>query len=58
MEFFQEHGDHWVQPHGPRLSDELLALTALETTADALIGFEQAVIPGLLQTAAYSRGLF
>jgi hypothetical protein len=58
LEFFQEHGDHWVQPHGVRLSDELLALTALETTAARIDWFEQLIVPGLLQTAAYMRGLF
>lgn len=48
MEFFHEHGDHWMQPHGLRLSDELRGLIVLEATATQIDWFEQSVIPGLL----------
>jgi hypothetical protein len=58
LEFFAEHGNHWLQSRGPRLSDELRALVVLESTATALSSFEQSVIPGLMQTASYSRNLF
>ena len=58
LSFFHEHGDHWLQPHGLQLSDELRGLIVLESTATQIDWFEQSMIPGLLQTASYSRGLF
>jgi hypothetical protein len=47
-----------MQARGLRLSDELRALTVLETTTAIAVTFEQAVIPGLLQTHEYTRSLF
>ena len=45
LRFFHEHDDHWVQPHGLTLSDDLRALTMLESTTAIAVSFEQAVVP-------------
>jgi transcriptional regulator with XRE-family HTH domain len=57
LAFFHEQQDYWIQPHGEQLSDRLLSLITLETTATAIKTFELAFIPGLLQTEDYARAL-
>lgn len=46
-----------LQDHGERLPDELRSLIELETTADAIIGYDPLAVPGLLQTEPYVRAL-
>jgi hypothetical protein len=49
---------HWLQPHGTRAPDELVTLVRHETTAGLIRCFEPLVVPGLLQTEEYARGVF
>jgi transcriptional regulator with XRE-family HTH domain len=44
-----------LQDNGDKLPEELLSLIKLETTTEALLDYEPALIPGLLQTESYVR---
>lgn len=48
----------WWQDFGDRLPPELRTLSDHEDSALTITGFENAVVPGLLQTADYARALF
>lgn len=48
----------WLRPHGERLPDELRTLIFHENTAASIHSYEPLLIPGLLQTEAYTRALF
>lgn len=47
----------WWQQYGDRLPAELCTLSNYEDAAIAITNFETSLIPGLLQTAGYSRAL-
>jgi transcriptional regulator with XRE-family HTH domain len=51
----QEGQGYWLSPHGEWLEDSLSSLIFHESTADRSISYEPFVVPGLLQTPAYSR---
>ena len=53
----QGRQDHRFQAHGGQLPEELKTLIFLENTAAEIEGYEQTFIPGLFQTAAYTRAL-
>lgn len=48
---------YFVRPHPPGLCDVTCALIFHESTADESIGYEPELVPGLLQTESYVRGL-
>lgn len=49
---------YWLRPHGGRLPDELRSLIIQENLAASIASYEPLLIPGLLQTEGYARGLF
>lgn len=49
---------YWLRPHGTRLPDELRSLVVQENLASSVSSYEPLLIPGLLQTEDYARGLF
>jgi transcriptional regulator with XRE-family HTH domain len=50
----QDNG-YWLSPQGEWLGTSLTSLIYHESTADRSISYEPFVVPGLLQTPAYSR---
>jgi transcriptional regulator with XRE-family HTH domain len=51
----KEGQGYWLSPHGEWLQDSLSSLIYHESTAGRSISYEPFVVPGLLQTPAYSR---
>lgn len=51
-------GGYWLRPHGRQLPDELRSLIFQENIARTITSYEPLLIPGLLQTEGYARGLF
>lgn len=49
---------YWLRPHGEQLPDELRSLIGKENPAGCIVSYEPLLIPGLLQTEDYARGLF
>jgi transcriptional regulator with XRE-family HTH domain len=52
-----QHTPGWLQQHGSRLPQQLVALIDHESKATAISSFEQVIVPGLLQTGDYTRAL-
>jgi hypothetical protein len=53
----ESHQPSWLQEHGDRLPAKLLTLIDHENSAVALTEYQALLVPGLLQTAAYTRSI-